>query len=45
MILYEAIIKLHISYLRQLIPYERRRDHLVVKVRLMLLLLSLPDPS
>ena len=45
MILYEAIIKLHISYLRQLIPYERVRDHLAVKVRLMLLLLSLPDSS
>ena len=40
-----GLFELHILYLRQLIPYERRRDHLAVKVRLMLLLLSLPDPS
>ena len=35
----------YISYLRQLIPHERRGDHLAVKVRLMLLLLSLLDSS
>ena len=40
-----GLLELHILYLRQLMPYERVRDHLAVKVRLMLLLLSLLDSS